>query len=180
MALCVCHMSVFYRNGWMNRASFWQGNFLTPILPCVKKKFAYFQNKGNFFWYFVQNLYRSSKNWKIVKNWTVERRSSEVLSTKLTSELRCLTTSSSQVIVNLCLRHDFVAWVNWWHWQLIPVLPSSLTQSVIHVPWSVNAMKVITDVSVIHIVHTVSYSEFYLDFQISKRVCVYVCFKFLL
>jgi len=36
-------------------------------------------------------------------------------------------------------------------------------------------MKVITDVSVIHIVHTVSYSEFYLDFQICKRVCVCVC-----
>jgi len=49
MALClsvclsVCHKSVFYRNGWTNRAGFWPGSFLPPILHCVIKKFGYLQ-----------------------------------------------------------------------------------------------------------------------------------------
>jgi len=34
----VCHTSVFYRNGWTNRAGFWHGTFLQPVLHCVKKQ----------------------------------------------------------------------------------------------------------------------------------------------
>jgi len=151
---------------------FGKGTSLHLSYPVLKRNSRIFKiraiSSGTLSKTYIDRL-KTERSWKTGPS-TVERRSSEVLSTKLTSELRRSTTSSSQVIVNLCLRHDFVEWVKWW--QLIPVLPSSLTQSVIHVPWSVNAMEVITDVSVIHIVHTVSYSEFYLDFQISKRVCV--------
>jgi len=41
LCLSVCHKSLFYRNGWTNRASFWRGSFLLPILRCVKRKFGY-------------------------------------------------------------------------------------------------------------------------------------------
>jgi len=27
LSVCVCHKSVFCRNGWTNRAGFWHGNF---------------------------------------------------------------------------------------------------------------------------------------------------------
>jgi len=32
LSVCVCHKSVFCRNGWTNRAGFWQGSFLPPII----------------------------------------------------------------------------------------------------------------------------------------------------
>ena len=60
MGLClsVCpsvrHKSVFYRNGWTNRAGFWHVSFLPPVLHCVKK-FGYLQNKGTSLWNFVLN-----------------------------------------------------------------------------------------------------------------------------
>jgi len=46
MGLCpsVCHKSMFCRNGWTNRATFWYVSFLPPILHCVKMKFGYLQN----------------------------------------------------------------------------------------------------------------------------------------
>ena len=53
--LSVRHKSVFYRNGWTNRAGFWHLSFLPPVLHRVKRKFGYFQNKGTSFWNFVQN-----------------------------------------------------------------------------------------------------------------------------
>ena len=56
MGLClsVCHKSVFYRNGWTNRAAcFWHVNFLPPVLHCVKRKFGIFRNKGTSLWNFV-------------------------------------------------------------------------------------------------------------------------------
>ena len=43
MALClsvclsVCHKSVFYRNGWTDRAGFWHVGFFQPMLHCVMK-----------------------------------------------------------------------------------------------------------------------------------------------
>jgi len=39
VCLSVCHRSVFYRNGWTNRAGFWHGSFLPPVLHCVDRKF---------------------------------------------------------------------------------------------------------------------------------------------
>jgi len=39
----VRHKPVLYRNDWMNRAGFWHGSFLLPILPCVVRKFGYLQ-----------------------------------------------------------------------------------------------------------------------------------------
>jgi len=38
LSVCVCHKSVFYQNGCMNRAGFWYGRFLLPILYCVRPK----------------------------------------------------------------------------------------------------------------------------------------------
>ena len=46
VCLSVSYKSVFYRNGWTNRASFWHVSFLPPVLHCVKRKFGYLQNKG--------------------------------------------------------------------------------------------------------------------------------------
>jgi len=54
--LSVCHKSVFYRNGWTNRAGFRHVSFLPPVLHCVKRKFGYLQNKGTFLWNFIQNF----------------------------------------------------------------------------------------------------------------------------
>jgi len=51
----VCHKSVFYRNSWTNRAGFWHGSFLSPILYRVKRKFGYLQNIGTSLWNFVPN-----------------------------------------------------------------------------------------------------------------------------
>ena len=60
MGLClsvrpsVRHKSVFYRNGWTNRAGFWHVSFLPHVLLCVKRKFGYLQNKGTSLWNFVR------------------------------------------------------------------------------------------------------------------------------
>jgi len=43
LSVRVCHKSVFYRNGWTNRAGFWRVSFLPPVLHCVKRKFGYLQ-----------------------------------------------------------------------------------------------------------------------------------------
>ena len=54
MGLClsvpvsVRHKSVFYRNGWTNRAGFWHVSFLPTVLHCVKRKFDYLQKWGHF------------------------------------------------------------------------------------------------------------------------------------
>ena len=55
VCLSVSYKSVFYRNGWTNRASFWHVSFLPPVLHCVKRKFGYLQNKGTSLWNFVLN-----------------------------------------------------------------------------------------------------------------------------
>jgi len=38
VCLSVCHMSEFYRNEWTNRAVFWHGCFLRPILCTLSYK----------------------------------------------------------------------------------------------------------------------------------------------
>jgi len=38
VSVCVCHKLVFYRNGWTNRAGFWQVSFLPSVLHCVKNE----------------------------------------------------------------------------------------------------------------------------------------------
>jgi len=43
VCLSVRHKSVFYRNGWTNRAGFWHVSFLPPVLHCAKRKFGYLQ-----------------------------------------------------------------------------------------------------------------------------------------
>jgi len=45
IALClsVSHKSVFCRNGWTDRAGFWRGSFLRPVLHCVVRKLRYLQ-----------------------------------------------------------------------------------------------------------------------------------------
>ena len=50
MALClsVCHMSVFYLNGWTDRAGFWHMGFFRPVLHRVLRKFIYLQKYGYF------------------------------------------------------------------------------------------------------------------------------------
>jgi len=42
----VRHKSEFYRNGRTNRAGFWHGSFLPPILHCDLRKFGYLQKYG--------------------------------------------------------------------------------------------------------------------------------------
>jgi len=37
VSVCVCHKSVFYRNGWTNPAGFRHGSFFPPILHCFKE-----------------------------------------------------------------------------------------------------------------------------------------------
>jgi len=54
-SVSVCHKSVFYRNGWTNRAGFWHGSFLRPILHCVVKNSGSFENKGISLWNFAPN-----------------------------------------------------------------------------------------------------------------------------
>ena len=44
VCMSVCHKSEFYRNACTNRAGFWYGSFLPPVLHCVKRKFGYFEN----------------------------------------------------------------------------------------------------------------------------------------
>ena len=56
LSVSVCHKSVFYRNGWTNRAGFWHLSFLPAVLHCVKRKFGYLQNKGTSVWNFVLNF----------------------------------------------------------------------------------------------------------------------------
>jgi len=51
----VCLKPVLYRNEWTDRAGFWRGSFLRPILHCVVRKFGYLQNKGTFLRNFVSN-----------------------------------------------------------------------------------------------------------------------------
>jgi len=52
VCLSVCHKSVFYRNGRMNRAWFWHESFLTPIL---KGNSGISENEGTSVWNFVIN-----------------------------------------------------------------------------------------------------------------------------
>jgi len=44
VCLSVCHKSVFYRNIWTDRADFWHGGFLRPIVHCVLRKFRYLKH----------------------------------------------------------------------------------------------------------------------------------------
>ena len=37
----LCHKLILYRNDWKNRARFWRGGFLPPILHCVIRKSEY-------------------------------------------------------------------------------------------------------------------------------------------
>jgi len=53
LSLSVCH--VVCRNGRTNRAGFWCGGFLRPILHCVKRKSVTSKNKGTFLRNFVPN-----------------------------------------------------------------------------------------------------------------------------
>ena len=46
--VCICHKSVFYRNGWTNRTGFWRVSFLLHVLHRVKRKFGYLQKQGHF------------------------------------------------------------------------------------------------------------------------------------
>ena len=61
MGLCpsvrvrVCHKSVFYRNGWTNRAGFWHMNFLQPPYTVLKRNQVISKNKGSSVWNFVLN-----------------------------------------------------------------------------------------------------------------------------
>jgi len=41
----VCHKSVFFRNGWTDRAGFWHVGFFRLILHCVLRKFRYLQKR---------------------------------------------------------------------------------------------------------------------------------------
>jgi len=43
LSVSVCHKSVFYRNGWTDRADFWRVGFFQSFLHCVEKKFRYLQ-----------------------------------------------------------------------------------------------------------------------------------------
>jgi len=46
LCLSVCHNSEFYRNGWTNRAGFWHGSFLTPVLTVSTGNSAHSKNKS--------------------------------------------------------------------------------------------------------------------------------------
>ena len=48
VCLSVYHKSVFYRNGWTDRAGLWRAGFYRPILHCVLRKFRYLQKDGYF------------------------------------------------------------------------------------------------------------------------------------
>jgi len=66
---CLCYKSVFYRNGWTDRAGFWHGSFFRPLVHRVLRKFSYLQNTGTSVWNFFETpdlenfttAYRSSK-----------------------------------------------------------------------------------------------------------------------
>jgi len=126
--VCVCHKSVFFRNGWTNWAGFWYGSFLPSILhyTVLKGNSHISKNKRSSLWNFVQNsrlrkfclgisivetCYRLSST-KVdapsVINWTVIGQLSWQYLRAPT--LDC--SSLSQVIVKLCLQHDSVAWVS--------------------------------------------------------------------
>jgi len=45
VSVSVCHKSVFYRNGWTNRADVWYENFLPPVLHCVWRKFSFLRKQ---------------------------------------------------------------------------------------------------------------------------------------
>jgi len=104
MSVSVSQKSEFYRirNGWTNRASFWHGSVLPPILHCVE----YFPLKS---WKFcfgisiVETCYQLSSTMvdaNSVINWTVVCQM--IIPTSSDS-------TTSQVIVKLCLWHDTVA-----------------------------------------------------------------------
>jgi len=48
-----CYKSVFYQNGWTNRAGFGMGAFFQPVLHCVERKSGHLQKWG----YFPPELY---------------------------------------------------------------------------------------------------------------------------
>jgi len=52
----VCHKSVFYQNGWTDRAGFWQGGFFRVILHGVVRKSRYLAKLQ----YFPLELFRNS------------------------------------------------------------------------------------------------------------------------
>ena len=112
MSVRVCHKSVFYRNGWTDRVSFWHVRFFRPILHCFKEiqvstKITVFPS-----WTLSQTpdlekillgAYRSLKRvinfaWQW---WTATTGPSS-------SDVR-----PSQVIIKLCVQHDTVARVSW-------------------------------------------------------------------
>jgi len=43
VSVSVCHKSVFYRNGWTDRADFWHLGFFQPILHGFLRKFTCLQ-----------------------------------------------------------------------------------------------------------------------------------------
>jgi len=51
----VCHKPTLCRNDWTNRAGFWHGGFLPPILHCVIRKFGISKNKGTSLSIFIPN-----------------------------------------------------------------------------------------------------------------------------
>ena len=60
VCVCVCHKSVFYRNGRTNRVGLWHGSFFPPILHCVLRKFRYLQELGYFSLELCSKLWTSS------------------------------------------------------------------------------------------------------------------------
>ena len=55
VCLSVCYESVFYRNGWTDRAEFLHVCLFRPIPHSVLVKFRYLRNNGTSFWNFVPN-----------------------------------------------------------------------------------------------------------------------------
>ena len=48
VCLSVCHKSVFFRNVWVDRASFWRRSFLRRILHCAVGKYQVSTKQGYF------------------------------------------------------------------------------------------------------------------------------------
>jgi len=110
----VFHKSEFCRSRWSNRAGFWHGSFLSPILCCVKRKFGYLQKKGTSLWNFVPNsgLRKICFGISIVETCY---RNSLLRASKLTvtSKLQQSTTVwFITVIIKLCLQHNSIVHVD--------------------------------------------------------------------
>jgi len=112
VSVSVCHKSVFYQNGWTNRAGFGTGASFHLSYTVFYRNIGVFKNKGTSLWNFDPNS-GFEKNRHSISHRTWSSAAGKV-TVGLASHWPCVTDSSvfSTYSYSVCPSDDFVARVN--------------------------------------------------------------------